>query len=222
MKQISFELSAKNKQAFAFEVTSEGPLTVKVVWNDENQLEGFLFGPGSKVPYDRNLGSRNLSLSQNVSNFFITKGSKWVVQLYNPTDYNIKGTILVASPSQTEIKSQALHEQTIVGSKSVALLIYLIDRYANNIEKKTDIDKKIEEALDALPSGKSIANNMVCRWKNIPVERRKAIFGAEFGDIRFDKSIDQEYMRRNFVGQHQGKCTPILPGLRGLINRHDF
>jgi hypothetical protein len=96
-----------------------------------------------------------------------------------------------------------------------ALFIHLLDRYVNDAPNKTALDQAIASALNSNAQSKELLKPYIERWKAIPVERRRATYGADFGDLRADVAIAPEVMERELRAILARPLAKIAPGIRG-------
>lgn len=157
MSKLTFDLHQQSKSAFSFNVSSDGLISIDIQWRGGTKLSGFLFGPNSKVPYDKKTGSSPLTLSKHVTQAMMARKSMWVVQLFNPSDASVQVTLSVESPSVVELQSLSPHDQDVHQPAAVALLAHLLARYVNNapIENRAmsgEISPQLENRLSSAPN----------------------------------------------------------------------
>ncbi|SRR6266542_937158 len=78
-----------------------------------------------------------------------------------------------------------------------ALATSLLARFAANVPDKTTLDEQLERALAGKQEARGLAAKMVQNFKDIPVEKRRAVFGNG-GEVAFDRqSIEALATRTN-------------------------
>jgi len=215
MPSLSVELRPRSKSAFGFDVRAAGPVSVEVQWSGTAKLSGFLYGPNSKVAYDRKTGAASpLTLSATATQAMVAQKSMWVAQVYNPTDAPLRATLSVKFPRDIALRPLDRQDQDLQQPRAVALFAHLLTRYVNNAPVESRADRALKEALDKLPNSRNVLGRAVNAWRAIPAPRRQAIFGAEFGDLAVRAAIPEEKLALNLRTMTDVGLVNFTPGLR--------
>lgn len=104
--------------------------------------------------------------------------------------------IRTPSPKQTK-KTDDARKGNRLGSlkdpQAVALVVHLLERYANNIADKTEMDKRLEQTLTKKKFSRENVQRMIANFQRIPVAERRTALGR-YADIPLEKKFsNQEY-----------------------------
>src|SRR5262245_344274 len=97
--------------------------------------------------------------------------------------------------------------------EAAALLLNLIARYAADVPDKTDLDRRIEASLGNSPNGRQIAQRIVDRFHNIPLQFRQEAYGqyANITTRQFERSRYETAFSRVFQSATKMGATPNAP-----------
>jgi len=81
-----------------------------------------------------------------------------------------------------------------------ALILRTLDRYAEDVRDKTEIDRRVEKALSANPSNRKTAQRLIKNFRHASLTKRKTVLG-EWSDISGTTAVSEEEYRKVFGGK---------------------
>ncbi|MEW6126079.1 MAG: hypothetical protein AB1757_03365 [Acidobacteriota bacterium] len=97
------------------------------------------------------------------------------------------------SQTKTEGARKDKRLSNLKDPQAVAMFIHLLERYANNIADKTEMDKRLEQTLTKKKFNRERVRQLMANFQSIPLAERRAAFG-QYGDIPLERKFsNQEY-----------------------------
>jgi len=100
-------------------------------------------------------------------------------------------------------------------SPASAIFVHLLDRYVNDAPNKTRLDQVIATALDVTPGARDLLKPSIDRWRAIPLEQRREIYGDEFSDLTAIARMPSDTIEAELRKSMEKPLLNIAPGIRG-------
>lgn len=104
-----------------------------------------------------------------------------------------QSVLAAPSPPQTSLTNSKLDKAVPHNPEVTAILVNLLNRYANNVVDKTDSDIALEAILKDTPNSLQTARIIVENFQKIPIDVRRKFYG-DLADVTTQKISMEKYV----------------------------
>lgn len=103
----------------------------------------------------------------------------------------VRGPVVGREPARPALMRPRVPE-------GAAMMVYYLERYARNLEAKTEMDRALEQQLGTDPASRAVAMRLVNNFKAVPLEQRRAVFG-ELAEVDPNREIPADQARQRIT-----------------------